>query len=131
MHSYCNRERETRHLRSLLDEERTMRVVRRVPSTPPQRTAKRLSPETNAAIVADYRSGMKIAAVARKYGVNEWTVHHRLKLAGVAKRPNSRDPRKIELVHALRGDGLTYKRIAARVGFSATTVRTILQRSGS
>lgn len=96
--------------------------------TPVRRGPKRLSRETNAAIVADYQSGLKSTEIARKYQINEWTVHHRLKRAGISKRPSSMSEEEIELTISLRNDGLTYDRIAARVGFSPSTVRNVLKR---
>ncbi|APZ35585.1 hypothetical protein BOH66_16125 [Microbacterium aurum] len=79
--------------------------------------------------MADYQSGMKSTAIARKYEINEWTVHHRLKRAGIRKRPQSMSEQQIELAQALRADGWTYDQIAERVEFSATTVRNMLGRS--
>jgi DNA-directed RNA polymerase specialized sigma24 family protein len=73
---------------------------------------------------------MKSTEIARKYQINEWTVHHRLKRAGIAKRPTSMNEDQVDLSISLRVEGLTYDRIAARVGFSASTVRKVLKRAG-
>lgn len=79
----------------------------REPPTPVRRGPKRLSAETNAAIVADYQSGLKSTQIARKYGINEWTVHHRLKRSGVAKCPGSMSEPQIALAVMLRTGGLS------------------------
>src|SRR3546814_6592147 len=79
LRSYFNREKATEQLRSLLVKARSEAVKRPTTSTSVRRGPKRLSAEINAAIVADYQSGMKSTQIARKYGINEWTVHHRLK----------------------------------------------------
>ncbi|MBM7502943.1 sigma factor-like helix-turn-helix DNA-binding protein [Agromyces aurantiacus] len=73
---------------------------------------------------------MRATEIARKYRINEWTVHHRLKRAGITKRPNSMNEAEIALARSLRTDGLSYDRIAERVGFSASTVRNMLKRVG-
>ncbi|MDQ4214742.1 hypothetical protein [Microbacterium capsulatum] len=78
--------------------------------------------------MADYKAGMRATQIARKYRINESTVHHRLKHAGVEKRPNSMSEEQIDVARALRADGLSYDRISERVGFSSTTVRNMLKR---
>lgn len=72
---------------------------------------------------------MKIRPIARKYSLNESTIHHRLMRAGVVKRPNSMNDSEIALVLALRTDGLSYERIAERMSFSATTVRKVVREA--
>lgn len=85
----------------------------------------------NAQIVADYQSGMKATDVARKHGINEWTVRHRLRRSGVPLRPISMNQGEIALTFTLRAEGLSYERIAQRVGFSEGTVRNVLKRNRS
>lgn len=46
---------------------------------------KRPSPETKAAILADYADGMSTTAVARKYGVSSNTAHRHVHQAGIAR----------------------------------------------
>ena len=96
-----------------------------------RKAPKQLSVKVNAGILADYAAEMPVRAIARKYGVNEWTVHHRLKRAGVVKRPYAMGRDEIQLTQMLRVDGLSYDQIAKRVGFSASTVRNVLKRSAS
>ncbi|GMM97176.1 hypothetical protein MTsN4n12_25860 [Microbacterium sp. MTN4-12] len=94
----------------------------------PRKGPKRLSAEINAQIVADYQSGMKATDVARKHGINEWTVRHRLRRSGVPLRPISMNDEEVALTFTLRAEGLSYERIAQRVGFSEGTVRNVLKR---
>lgn len=97
----------------------------------PRKAPQRLSAEMNAAIVAEYQSGMKASDVARKHGINEWTVRHRLRRSGIPLRPISMSGEEVALTLALRAQGLSYVRIAARVGFSEGTVRNVLKRHQS
>ncbi len=131
LRSYCNRERATSQLRSLLTRALREDVTRPEALDAPRVGSKQLSTEANAAIVADYEAGLRATEIARKYSINESTVHHRLKRAGVAKRPNSMSEDEITLAVALRADGHSYDRIAERVGFSATTVRNMLKRAST
>jgi hypothetical protein len=52
--------------------------------------------------VADYQSDMKATDVARKQGINEWTVRHRLRRSGVPLRPISMSDDEIALTSTLR-----------------------------
>lgn len=127
LQSHCNRERATKQLGSLLRRTRKENVVRTLGDAP-RKGPKRLSAEINAQIVADYQSGMKATDVARKHGINEWTVRHRLRRSGVPLRPISMNDEEVALTFTLRAEGLSYERIAQRVGFSEGTVRNVLKR---
>lgn len=128
LQSHCNRERQTAHLERLRAQAATERVLRPEQAAPVPRGPKRLSEATNAGIVADYKGGMKSSEIATKYGINAWTVRHRLRRAGVPLRSNSMSDDQIELTRQLRADGLSHARIAERVGFSEGTVRNVLKR---
>lgn len=127
LQSHCNREQATKQLGSLLRRARKERVERATKNTS-RKGPKRLSAELNAQIVADYQSGMKATDVARKYGINEWTVRHRLRRSGIPLRPISMNEEEIALTFALRAEGLSYERIARRIGFSEVAVRNVLKR---
>lgn len=129
LQSHCNRERATSQLRSLLGSALKDDVARPQALGTPRKGPKRLSAETNATIVADYQTGMRGAEIARKHGINEWTVRHRLRRSGIPLRSNSMNEDEIALTQALRAEGLSYERIAARVGFSEGTVRNTLRHS--
>lgn len=128
LHSYCNRERTTAHLEKLRAQAASERVVRPEAATPVGTAPKRLSAAVNDQIVADYQTEMGGAEIARKHGITEWTVRHHLHRAGVPLRSNSMTDEQIELTHQLRANGLSYERIARRVGFSEGTVRNVLKR---
>lgn len=128
LQSHCNRERATAHLKQLRAQAAAERVLRPQPAAPVRRGPKRLSEATNAGIVADYQAGMKSSEIAAKYGINEWTVRHRLHRAGVPLRSNSMNDHQVELTRQLRADGLSYTRIAEQVRFSEGTVRNVLKR---
>ncbi len=132
LRSYCNRERQTAHLEKLRAQAGTERILRPESPAPVGRPApKRLSAKVNAGILADYAAEIPIRAIARKYGINEWTVHHRLKQAGVVKRPYAMGSVDIAHTLALRAKGLSYDRIADQVGFSASTIRNVVKRRGA
>lgn len=92
---------------------------------------KRLSAEVNAGIVGDYAAKMPVRAIARKYGINEWTVHHRLKRMAVMKRPYAIQPDTVNAILRLHANGRTNVAIAHSVGVSETSVRNILKRHTS
>ncbi|MFJ4165677.1 helix-turn-helix domain-containing protein [Microbacterium sp. NPDC089698] len=105
--------------------------VTRIPSLKVTKTGtKRLSPETNAAIAVDYRTGMGVREIARKYGINETTAHRRLERVGVEKRPYAIGQDTINAILALKATGLSYKEIGLRVGVSDSSVRNMLIRHG-
>lgn len=129
LRSCCNRERQTAHLEKLQAQAGAERVLRPTQTAPAAKPApKKLSVALNAQIVADYQAGMRATVIARKHGLNEWTVRHRLRQSGIPLRPNSMNAAQIELTRQLRTDGLSYERIAQRVGFSEGTVRNVLKR---
>lgn len=113
LRSYCNRERQAAHLEKLRAQAAAERVLRPESPTPVSKPApKRLSAKANAGILADYATKMPIRAIARKYGVNEWTVHHRLKRAGVVKRPHAIQQDTINAVLSFRTEGQSNVEIA-------------------
>uniref|UniRef100_UPI0035934D6E helix-turn-helix domain-containing protein n=1 Tax=Microbacterium sp. SORGH_AS_1204 TaxID=3041785 RepID=UPI0035934D6E len=132
LRSYCNRERQTAHLAKLRAQAVTGRVSRDRSSIPACTPApKRLSAEANAAIIADYAAKMPVRAIARKHGVNEGTVHHRLKRAGVTKRPYAIQPNTIEEILRLHAKGRTNVAIAHSVGVSESSVHNVLKKHAS
>ena len=130
LHSYCNREGSTSHLTKVLKRAQSERVARTYSLKVAKAGVKRLSPETNASIAADYKAGMGVREIAQKYGINEGTAHRRLMRAGVPKRPSVISDEDIDLIRTLGSQGWTYDRIAERVGVSATTARNVLKRAG-
>lgn len=132
LRSYCNRERHTAHLGKLRAQAGAERASRDRPALPVDNPRpKRLSAEVNAGIVADYAAKMPVRAIARKYGINEWTVHHRLKRTGVMKRPYAIQPDTVNAILRLHTAGRTNVAIAHSVGVSETSVRNILKRHAS
>jgi DNA-binding CsgD family transcriptional regulator len=132
LRSYCNRERHTTHLRKLHAQASTECVSRdRPPLQVDNPAPKRLSAEAIAGIIADYAAKMPVRAIARKYGINEWTVHHRLKRTGVMKRPYAIQPDTVNAILRLHAKGCTNVAIAHSVNVSETSVRNILKRHGS
>lgn len=70
---------------------------------------------------------MRPVDIARKHGVTEWAIHHRLNRASIRRRPHSMSQAQVDQAAALRANGLSYDKIAARIGFSASTIRTMLR----
>lgn len=100
LRSYCNRERTTSHLEKLRAQASSQRIVRPEAASRVAPAPKRLSKKANAAIVADYQSGMKATHIARKHGINEWTVRHRLRRSGIPLRPISMNEEGVALTFA-------------------------------
>lgn len=132
LRSYCNRERHTAHLAKLFTQAGTEHVSRDRSSIPVgSPTPKRLTVEVNAGIVADYAAKMPVRAIARKYGINECTVHHRLKQAGVTKRPYAIQQDTIDEILRLHSTGSANVAIAHSVGVSESSVHNVLKRHAS
>jgi predicted transcriptional regulator len=112
---YCNREMVNIRLNQLLTRARSQRTSREA-KIEKKLQVKQLSPAANAAIVAAYQGGARVTQIARDLGVTEGTVHHRLNVAGIIRRPTSLPDAQIKEARTLRADGLTYKKISERYG---------------
>lgn len=99
---------------------------------------RKIKPETEAAIVADYEAGMRSAELSAKYGYNRKTITIVVKRCGGAVRdqrsasgrpvvdPNSYVPQVLEL----RRQGLSQQAIGAELGICQSTISRVLIQHG-
>ena len=132
LQSYCNRVEATVRLQKLLIKAEKNTAVRptRRPSQSGKSAPKKLSAATNEAIIAAYRGGARVADLARQFGVNKWTINHRLTMAGVERNPHSMNEEQIQEAIVLRLEGLSFNRIAAQMPFSPNTIKNEVRQHG-
>lgn len=126
---YSNSPSEVERIRDLCARAASEHVERT--AVTPRSAPARLTAAQNARIVELYEIGWRPVDIAREVQTTEWTIHRRLNRAGVQRRPQSMTPEQIGYAASLRGDGLSYDKIAARVGFSASTIRNMLRDTNS
>jgi transposase-like protein len=132
LQSYCNRVEATIRLQKLLIRDEKNTVVRPIrPQLESGRTApKKLSAATNEAIIAAYKGGARVADLARQFGVNKWTINHRITMAGVERNPHSMNEEQITQAIELRLEGLSFNRISARLPVSPHTIKNEIRSRG-
>ena len=124
-------ERTAKRLARLLDP--AVAPVRKAPNVPVRtvhRIDQRLSPETVAALVADYRSGMSSTELQARYCLGKSSVLRLLGESGVEMRRRGLSDDQLEAVLARYKSGLTIREVAAELGLPKTTVQNALERSG-
>ena len=90
----------------------------------PYQRQRRLGHEQVAALVADYRSGLSIHQLTRKYGLRYETACRWLDANDVPRRPKGGVPAtRLDEAIELRGRGWTYAQIAEHVGCSKSSAR--------
>jgi len=82
---YLNSRPEAERVRTIIAHAQKEQVPRVSIQLPPRPQA-RLTAGQNAKITELYKSGMRAIDIARKLGVTEWTVHHRLNRLGIERR---------------------------------------------
>lgn len=130
LRSYCNRERQTSDLCTLMDEalSSTPRLRSRTPGASSR--PKKLSSSIVSKLVLDYSDGMAIHEIAKKYGVHRATISGHLDRAGVSRRPRSLSEAQIDEAVELYESGLSLEKIGNRLGFDSTTVLKELRLRG-
>ena len=89
----------------------------------PKRHPKQLPPEQVDELVAAYVSGMTAKAVAAQFGIHRSTVAVHLERRGIPRGVlKVMTPELTERARVLRGEGLSYQRIAAHFGVDKMTV---------
>ena len=130
LRNYCNRERQTSDLCSLLDAavSNTPRLRSRTPGASPR--PKKLSSSVVSQLVADYSEGIPVHELAKKYGVHRATISGHLDRAGVSKRSRSMDEAQIDEAVQDYATGQSLEKIGHRLGFDSTTVLKELRLRG-
>ncbi|QPR26758.1 hypothetical protein I6G97_09685 [Edwardsiella hoshinae] len=75
-----------------------------------------------------YREGKKVAEIAATLGRTRSSVWPKISSMGLVSRAPRTDPWDVEMVHALRAEGLSAPIIAEKLELKYTTVRYIIQR---
>lgn len=134
LRTYCNQNETVRRLDGLVAEGRCQingAAPRRVPQPPRSaRKGKHLPAETERAIVTEYRAGQTMKAIAAKHGIHRVTVSEVLDRTGTAKRSKGMSPSQVDMAARLYESGLSLASVGAQLNFDATTIRTMLIRSG-
>lgn len=130
LRSYCNRERQTSDLCSLMEEavSSTPRLRIRTPGASPR--PKKLSLSILSKLVLSYSEGAAIHEIAKEFKINRVTVSKHLERAGVTKRPRSMSEAQIDEAVQEYADGQSLEKIGNRLGFDSTTVLRELRRRG-
>lgn len=134
LRTYCNRNETVRQLNGLVAEARGQvrsAAPRRVPRPPRSaRKGKHLLTETERAIVAEYQAGQTMKAIAAKHGIHRVTVSEVIDRTGTAKRSKGMSPSQVDMAARLYESGLSLASVGAQLKLDATTIRTVLLRSG-
>jgi uncharacterized protein (DUF433 family) len=89
----------------------------------------RLSDETVAAMVQDYRDGVSLSELQRTYSLGRGSVQKLLKELGVRRRRKSLTDAEVTTLVERYGAGLTIREIAAEQRLAKTTVQDALARN--
>ena len=130
LRNYCNRERQTSDLCSLMDQalSATPRLRSRTSGASPR--PKKLSSSVVSKLVLAYLEGMAIHEIAKEFKINRATVSKHLERAGVSKRPRSMSEVQIDEAAQDYAAGQSLEKIGNRLGFDSTTVLKELRLQG-
>jgi transposase len=108
---------------------KTRPEVTRVVSPIPRR-ARQISDRQSAQLADDYRQGMKVGELAKKYGIHRVTVADHLAVHGIAKRTRGLDEAQVSDAAERYQAGVSLAVLGKEYGVSPTTVRQTLVRQG-
>ena len=121
--SYCNRGRETSHLRKLITRARNEHIQRSPVAAVVERARfSKLSKPVRAEILARYEQGERVVDLAAAFGVSEWSVQNLRKTAGVEPHPRGMSQAAIDESAELYASGWSFTKIGRRVGYDPKTV---------
>lgn len=129
LHAYSKQSSGSVKLRSLVHKIKTRPEVARV-SSPLPRQAKHLKPKQSAQLADDYRQGMKVGELAKKYGIHRVTVADHLAVHGISKRTRGLTPEQIEQAIQRYQAGASLAALGRSFKVSADTVRKALLQQG-
>ncbi|MCX2746287.1 hypothetical protein OOZ51_00475 [Arthrobacter sp. MI7-26] len=122
LHAYSKQSSTSVKLRSLIQKVGARPEVAHVTSPIPRR-AKHISHEQSAQLADDYREGMKVGELAKKYGVHRVTVADHLAAHGITKRPRGLTPRQVTEAGDRYRAGESLASLGEFYSVSADTVR--------
>lgn len=76
-------------------------------------------------VVADYKAGVPVNDIQKKYGCSRNTVLRYARIAGLEKRPKTDDPERRAKIIALAKQGLSQQEIAKRCDCSVALVSVV------
>ena len=130
LHCYSKQSSGSVKLRSLMRKIKARPEVARVVAPPIPRRAKQISPEQSKQLTEDYRHGMKVGELAKKYAIHRVTVSDHLAVHGIAKRSRGLDETQVSDAVARYRAGISLAVLGKKYGVSPTTVRQTLVKSG-
>ncbi len=125
---YSNRGTEAKKIRDLCEQAASEHVERT--SVAATKTFSKLNTAKSAEILARYRAGDRPVDIARYFGITEWTVQNVRKRAGVPTRPHGMTEADIDKAVGLYEMGVSLRKIALRLNFSAKTITKELRLRG-
>lgn len=129
LHTYSKQSSRSVKLRSLILKIKARPDVAVVASPLPRR-AKHLNPEQSAQLAENYRQGMKVWELAKKYDIHRATVADHLAFHGVAKRARGLMPDQITEASDRYRTGESLASLGRAYSVSADTIRKGLCSSG-
>jgi transposase-like protein len=109
-------------------------LLRRRPRRPAvaklRQTQRRLTPEQAQQLVAEYRGGDDMKALADRWGLHRTTVAGHLRVAGVKLRRQGIPQERLDEAVRLYGEGWSCQRLAERYDCDDETVRQALKQAG-
>ncbi len=84
----------------------------------------RLSEADISKLLADYRSGLTVMELSRRYGIHRTTAVDHLRRKGVPKQGSKLTREQIAQAKYLRNLGMSYKKIGGVIGVDGETVRS-------
>ena len=91
---------------------------------------RRLAPQTIAEVVTRYDAGEDTPSLSREYGISKCGLLRLLRNEGVTLRKQPMTPREAEEAARLYKSGLSITEVGERIGYSYSTLRKSLHRSG-
>jgi lambda repressor-like predicted transcriptional regulator len=95
-----------------------------------RQSQRRLTAEQLEQLIADYRAGLDMQALAAHWNLHRTTVAAQLRRAGIELRRQGIPAERLEEAAALYSRGWSCQRLAERYGCHAETVRQVLKRNG-
>jgi hypothetical protein len=128
---YLNSETEVARLRDLCEQAHS-RPVRRTPAEEgcPRRSAKKLKPAQCAEILRRYEAGDRVIDIARDFGVRTDAIRALRRRRELPVRSRGMSAADVDHAAELRANGLSLRKIAIEVGFSASAVTRALRAHG-
>ena len=128
--NYCNRERATSDLCSLLEQAKSSKPRIRLPKREIGKSTRKLPQNAAAEIVELYQNGMPAHEIAEHLNIHRITVSNYLERSAVTKRPKGLTSEQIDEAVLAYEASDSFATIGRRLGFSPMTISLALRRRG-